>query len=202
MPLAKIPESLSVEDFLAGEQHSDIRHEYLDGVTYAMAGASVNHNIIGGNVYRLLGNHLLNHSCTPFMSDMLLRTTQTRFRYPDVVVFCDEFSGDENFLDNPVLLVEVLSHSTRQSDKGSKLTEYLALDSLQEYVLIEQDFVEVQVLRRKNNWRMESYYLGQSIIFESLGAELAVEDIYHKVSNGDVKAWLEAKTMELAEEYK
>nr|CAA6829351.1 MAG: Unknown protein [uncultured Thiotrichaceae bacterium] len=193
MPLAKQPDFLSIEDFLAGEQHSDICHEYIDGVAYAMAGASVNHNIINGNVYRLLGNHLINHSCTPFMSDMLLRTTQTRFRYPDVVVFCDEFSGDESFLDNPVLLVEVLSRSTRQSDKGSKLTEYLALDSLQEYVLIEQDFVEIQVLRWRNNWRLESYYLGQSIMLDSVGAELAVEDIYHKVSNGDVTEWLEAK---------
>ena len=191
MPLAKQPDFLSVDDFLAGEQHSTVRHEYVDGSAYAMAGASVNHNLIGGNVYRLLGNHLVNHACTPFMADMLLRTTQTRFRYPDVVVFCDEFSGDENYLDNPTLLIEVLSRSTRQADKGSKLTEYLALDSLQEYVLIEQDFVEVQVLRRRNNWRMESYYLGQSIMLESVGAELAVEAIYHKVNNGDVKEWLE-----------
>lgn len=193
MPLAKQPDFLSVEDFLAGEQHSDIRHEYVDGAAYAMAGASVNHNIIGGNVYRLLGNHLADHSCTPFMSDMLLRTTQTRFRYPDVVVFCDEFSGDEKYLDNPVLLVEVLSRSTRQNDKGCKLTEYLALDSLQEYVLIEQDFVEIQVLRRRNHWQMESYYLGQSIMFDSVGAELAVAAIYHKVNNGDAKEWLEAQ---------
>ena len=89
-----------------------------------------------------------------------------------------------------MLLVEVLSRSTRQTDKGSKLTEYLALDSLQEYVLIEQDFVEIQVLRRRNNWRMESYYLGQAITLESVGTELTVEAIYHKVNNGDVKAWL------------
>ena len=190
MSLAKQPDFLSIADFLAGEQHSDVRHEYIDGVAYAMAGASVNHNLIAGNVYRLLSNHLFNQACTPFMADMLLKTTQTRFRYPDVAVFCDEFNGDESYLNNPVLLVEVLSRSTRHTDKGSKLTEYLALDSLQEYVLIEQDFVEIQVLRRRNNWRMESYYLGQAITLESVGTELTVEAIYHKVNNGDVKAWL------------
>ncbi len=184
---------LSVADYLAGEALNGTKHEYVEGVTYAMAGGSVNHNLIGGNVYRLLSNHLFNHSCTPFMADMLLRTTQTRFRYPDVAVFCDGFSGDENYLDNPVLLVEVLSRSTRQSDKGSKLTEYLALPSLQEYMLIEQDFVEIQLLRRSNNWRLESYYLGQTIALESVGAELSVEAIYHKVGNSDVREWLAAK---------
>ncbi|MEZ5537436.1 MAG: Uma2 family endonuclease [Thiolinea sp.] len=194
MSLSRQPDILSVEDYLAGEQHSDIRHEYVDGVAYAMAGGSVNHNLIGGNVYRLLANHLLDQSCTPFTGDMLLRTTQTRFHYPDVAVFCDEFSGDEHYLDNPVLLVEVLSRSTRQNDKGSKLTEYLALPSLQEYVLIEQDFVEIQVLRRRNGWRLESYYLGQSIALDSVQAELTVEAIYHKVNNGDVREWLEGRS--------
>ncbi|MEB4590561.1 Uma2 family endonuclease [Candidatus Thiothrix sp. Deng01] len=191
MSLAKQHTFLSIEDFLAGEQVSEARHEYVDGVAYAMAGGSVNHNLISGNVYRLLGNHLASRSCTPFTADMLVKTTQTRFRYPDVAVFCGEFSGDETYLDNPVLLVEVLSRSTRQNDKGSKLTEYLALPSLQEYVLIEQDFVEIQVLRRRNGWRLESYYLGQSIVFESVGASVSVEAIYLKVNNGDVREWLE-----------
>ena len=193
MPLAE-QTFLSVEDYLAGEVLSGVKHEYVDGLAYAMAGGSVNHNLIGGNVYRLLSNHLLDKACTPFMADMLLRTTQTRFRYPDVAVFCDEFSGEESYLDNPVLLVEVLSRSTRQSDKGSKLTEYLALPSLQEYMLIEQDFVEIQLLRRRNNWRLESYYLGQTITLESVGTMLPVEDIYHKVNNNDVREWLAAKT--------
>ncbi|EIJ36868.1 Uma2 family endonuclease [Thiothrix nivea] len=191
MSLAKQPDFLSVEAFLAGEKLSDTRHEYVDGVAYAMAGSNVNHNLISGNVYRLLGNHLANQSCTPFTAGMLLKTTQTRFRYPDVAVFCDEFAGNENYLENPVLLVEMLSHSTRQNDKGSKLTEYLALPSLREYALIEQDFVEIQVLRRRNGWRPENYYLGQSITFESVGATLTVEDIYHKVNNSDVRDWLE-----------
>ena len=193
MALAEHKEFLSVDDFLAGEVRSEVNHEYVDGQAYAMAGGSVNHNLIGGNIYRLLGNHLLNQSCKPFMADMLLKTTQTCFRYPDVAVFCDDFAGDENYLDNPVLLVEVLSRSTRQNDKGSKLTEYLALPSLQEYMLVEQDFVEIQLLRRRNNWRLESYYLGQTVLLDSVGAELAVEDIYHKVSNGDVREWIAAQ---------
>ncbi|MEZ5477203.1 MAG: Uma2 family endonuclease [Thiolinea sp.] len=84
MPLAKHHTFLSIEDFLAGEKTSEIRHEYVDGVVHAMAGASVNHNLISGNVYHLLGNHLENHACTAFTTDMLVRTTQTRFRYPNV----------------------------------------------------------------------------------------------------------------------
>lgn len=193
MPLAQSITPISIEDFLAGEAHSEVRHEYEDGLVYAMAGASVNHNLITGNVHRLLGNHLQDHDCTPFMSDMLIKTMQTRFRYPDVVVFCDDLTGDETLLANPVLIVEVLSRSTRQKDKGIKLTEYLALPSLQEYVLIEQDFVQVEVLRRRSGWRPANHYLGDEVVFESVDARLTVEAIYHKVNNNDMREWLAQK---------
>ncbi len=100
---------ISVKDYLAGERTSEIRHEYVDGAVFAMAGASMNHNRISANLVRHLGNHLSGTPCEVFSSDMVLKTTGSRYRYPDVVVSCNSGSENEHFLDNAVLLVEVIS---------------------------------------------------------------------------------------------
>ena len=177
---------LSVEDYLAGEHTSEIRHEYVDGDVFAMAGASMNHNRVSANLIRHLGNHLAGTPCEVFNSDMMLKTTKSRYRYPDVVVSCDSGNDNENFLDNAVLLVEVISQSTRKSDKEVKRLEYLQLPSLLEYVLIEQDFVEVEVLRRSDGWQPSYYYLGDEVWLESVDLQLPVVDVYERVVNGDL----------------
>lgn len=173
--------SISVADYLAGERDSEVRHEYVDGVLVAMAGASMNHNRITSNMVRHLGNHLARQRCEVFNSDMMLKTSATRYRYPDVVVSCDSSAENELFLVSPVLLVEVMSRSTRKTDKTSKRLEYLQLPDLQEYVLIEQDFVEVEVLRRSSGWQSAYYYLEDSVPLESLELVLPVAMIYERV---------------------
>ena len=187
MPLARKADAISPEDYLNGERQSEIKHEYMDGQVYSMAGASVNHNRISRNFLKHLAINLP-ESCEVFSSDLLVRTTSTRYRYPDLVVLCDDESteGNDQFVTHPVLIIEVLSKSTRQQDKGAKRTEYLSLPSLQEYVLVEQDFVEVEVLRRSQDWRSENYYLGQIVLLESVGIELNVADLYERVDNADM----------------
>ncbi len=187
MSLAQKAGVISTEDYLNGELQSEIKHEYMDGQVYAMAGASVNHNRISRNFLKKLAIKLP-ESCEVFSSDLLVRTTATRYRYPDLVVLCDDegTEGDDQFITQPVLIIEVLSKSTRQQDKGTKRTEYLSLPSLQEYVLVEQDFVEVEVLRRSQGWRSENYYLGQIVVLESVGIELNVADLYERVDNADM----------------
>ncbi len=183
---------LSVEDYLAGEEISDIKYEYVEGQVYAMAGAKINHNKIVRNMSSLLWNHLRHEPCEPLSGDMLVKTLGKRFRYPDVVVVCDDDpSEDERVRESPILIIEVLSKSTRKKDKGEKRLEYLAIPSLLEYVLIEQDFAEVEVQRRSANWQSAYYFLGDEVVLESVNATLPVETIYERVKNEDMLAWLE-----------
>lgn len=186
---------ISEADYLEGEKHTNIKHEYIDGEVYAMSGASANHNRIAGNLFRKLGNVLENHPCQPYTSDMKVKI-DSKYFYPDVLVDCSNLSGDSYFTESPVLIVEVLSKSTRQIDEKLKREVYLHIATLQEYILIEQDFVDVEIVRRSNGWRSEHYYLGEEITFESIGLTVSVEDIYSRVDNSDVKEWLEKKANE------
>lgn len=99
---------------------------------------------------------------------------------------CQTHAENELFVANPLLLIEVMSHSTRKTDKEIKRLEYLQLPSLMEYALIEQDFVEIEVLRRSQNWQPSYYYLGDEIVFESIGLHRPVLDIYQRVVNRDM----------------
>lgn len=193
-PAYQLNDDLSVEEYLAGERDSEIKHEYVDGQVFAMAGASLRHNLICTNVSALFWNQLQNKSCYPVTADMLVKTNDRQFRYPDLQVVCDDDpSNDEYVRESPILIVEVLSRSTRRRDKTEKRAEYLALPSLQEYVLIEQDVAEVEVQRRSNDWRSEYFYLGQDIHFESVDVTLSAEAIYQRVDNKDVEAFLPAQ---------
>lgn len=187
MSLAQPVSFVLVEDYLHKESVQNLRHEYVDGQVYAMAGASMNHNRITSNLVRLFGNHLLGRPCDVFSSDMLLQTSLTRYRYPDVMVSCETQTENELLVANPLLLIEVMSHSSRKADKEIKRLEYLQLPSLMEYVLIEQDFVEIEVLRRSQHWQPSYYYLGDEVVFESIGLSLSVLEIYQRVVNRDLE---------------
>ena len=189
----KTTDLISVEEYLAGELSSDIKHELIDGTVYAMAGASANHERISGNIYRKLGNHLENKPCEPFGSDMKLRIN-ANFFYPDVMVDCHFDNAEPYFTETPLIIVEVLSRSTRKKDTTLKFISYINIPSLQEYVLIEQDFVDVQVFRRSENWLARHYFLGDEVTFESIALTLPVEDIYHRVQNDDMLEFLANKT--------
>jgi Uma2 family endonuclease len=184
---------ISVEDYLTGELNSDIKHELIDGYVYAMAGASANHERISVNVLRKFGNHLENQLCEPFGSDMKLRIN-SNFFYPDVMVDCHFDNSEPYFTQTPIIIVEVLSKSTRKTDTTLKLLSYINIPSLKEYVLIEQDFVNIQVFRRSEGWLARHHFLGDEVTFESIGLTLFVEDIYHRVQNDDMVEFLANKT--------
>ena len=181
---------ISEEDYLEGEKTSDIKYEYIDGYVYAMAGASNNHNLITGNVFLALANHLKKKPCRPYVSDMKVKIGSKYF-YPDVLVDCSQLTGDSYYTEQPTILVEVLSKSTRRTDETIKRMAYMQIPSLQEYVLIEQDIVDVEVIRRATGWLSEHYFLGDELTLSSINLTLSVEDIYDRVQNGDVKEWLE-----------
>ena len=180
---------ISEQDYLAGELISKVKHEYINGDVYAMAGASANHNRITVNVVRKLGNHLENTSCEPFSTDMKVKAGNDFF-YPDVIVACHHQNHDSYYTESPIIIVEVLSKSTRRTDQTLKRQAYQRLPSLQEYVLIEQDFVDVEICRRTNHWQSEHYYLGDEVYFSSIDLSLPVEAIYARVANPDMQEFL------------
>jgi Uma2 family endonuclease len=180
-------------EYLRMEAESEVKHEYFDGRAYAMAGAGYNHNCITANVSRKFGNHLEGTPCVTFSSDMKVRIGKD-YAYPDVLVSCDKMASGDYFCTSPVIIVEVLSKSTRKRDTTDKLIRYLNLPSLQEYVLIEAEIVAVQVFRKSSNWRSEYYYLGDAVTFDSIGLTLSVEEIYDRVDNGDMNEFRQRKS--------
>ncbi len=144
---------LSEQDYLAGELLGEQKHEYLAGVAYAMAGAGYEHNTICMNIYIALGSRLRGKPCQPFGSDMKVRVETAAgvyHYYPDAMVVCDPagFASERHWTDRPAVIFEVLSPSTRRLDEGEKQAMYWHIASLQSYVLVEQDKVQVTVHRR------------------------------------------------------
>lgn len=190
MALHQAQHPLSEAGYLAGEMVSEIKHELIDGQAYAMAGASRNHNLLVSNCARLLGNHLQNGPCATFSSDLKVKAGHNFF-YPGVMVVCDDENGNDYYTDRPTIIVEVLSKATRRIDKTVKLAAYRGLPSLQEYVLIETDHVEIEVFRRSADWLPAHYFLGDNISFDSVGLSVAVADLYHRINNEDMQDYLQ-----------
>lgn len=184
---------ISIEEYLQGELISDVKHEYIDGYVYAMAGAKLNHERIRGNLFGELRQHLKNAACEAVSSYFKVYVSDSKFFYPDVMVICNHENGNDDYTEKPILIVEVLSDSTAHKDRTLKRLAYQKLESLQEYALIAQDFVEVEVSRRSSNWQSEHYFLGDEVFFESLDLKLPVEEIYSRVDNDDMQAFLQNK---------
>lgn len=182
---------LSPEDYLAAELVSDIKHEYIDGDVYAMTGASVNHNRLVSSILASLHTHLANPPCDVFAADMKVKA-QHNFFYPDVIVDCEPKNADSYFTESPLIIVEVLSKSSRKIDQTLKRLSYQALASLQEYVLIEQDFVDIEVCRRSKHWQSEHYYLGDQVYLAAVDLTIPVGTLYARVVNDDMQAFLQA----------
>jgi Uma2 family endonuclease len=176
---------MTEEEYLASEPYSEVRREYIDGRAYAMDGSKRNHNILSGNISREFGNHLKGSPCAIFSADIKVALGKN-YVYPDVIVDCANAEGDGYFAISPVIIVEVLSKSTKKMDTTTKLIHYINLPTLKEYVLVEQDSVCVQVLRKRNYWQSEYFYLGDNVTFESIGLTLTVEEIYDRVDNDDM----------------
>ncbi len=151
MSTARQTNLISVDEYLAGELVSNIKHEYVAGVVHAIAGASNAHNMISTNLLRSLGNQLEGSHCREFNSDTKVRirtASGTRFYYPDAQVVCKPNSQSESFQDAPVLIVEVLSDSTRRADEEEKREYYFTIPSLNTYIMLEQATPQAIVFRR------------------------------------------------------
>ncbi|MFN6563302.1 MAG: Uma2 family endonuclease [Nostoc sp. ChiSLP01] len=177
---------ISPEEYLESEKVSEIKHEYIDGQVYAMAGASDGHVTVSMNVSMLLRNHLRGSGCRVYMLDMKAQIDViNRYFYPDVMVTCDTRDREfEYFKCYPCLVVEVLSESTEGYDRGKKFASYRHLESLQEYVLISPDRMSVECFRRneEGHWVLYPYEKGEEVYLASVDFRCAIAEIYEDVT--------------------
>jgi Uma2 family endonuclease len=186
MTAAKKQNLVSVEDYLAGELVSPIKHEYLGGVVYAMAGARNRHNLIATNALVVLGSRLRGQPCRPYNSDTKIRihlSTQFRFYYPDASVVCRPNPADDSYQDEPVVLVEVLSAKTRRIDEGEKKDAYLTIPSLAVYLLVEQEMPAIVAFRRTEHGFVREVYEGLDAVVRlgEIGTALPLAEVYEAV---------------------
>jgi Uma2 family endonuclease len=176
---------VSVEEYLEGERDSQLRHEYVEGHVYAMAGASDDHNRIAGNIFSFLHAALRGKPCEPFMNDMKARIPPqlaSAFYYPDVLVACDPTDTEKYYRERPAVIVEVLSPETRRTDEREKAIAYRLFPSVEVYLLIEQDRLRITALHRADNdWRREVIEGRTATLkLECLGVEIPMERIFER----------------------
>ena len=169
---------MTVDEYLELEKHSEVRHEYVDGELLAMAGEKKRHNEIALNIATTLLSIARAKGCRVFMEGVKVRTKDTKYRYPDVVVTC-ESNADEYVVLEPCALFEVLSESTEETDTSSKLEEYLKLPSLQRYVMLRQNERSAIVYKRgPDGWQVEFLESNGEISIPCLETSLKLEQVY------------------------
>ena len=178
---------LTPEEYITAERKATLKSEYLSGEIVAMSGASVAHNLITMNTANQLYNQLIEGGCRVFSNDMRVGIgAGVSYFYPDVTVVCDEPRFEDDAFDtliNPQVIIEVLSDSTANYDRGEKFIRYRQLESLQEYVLISQDQVRVEhYLRQGQQWILSEFStLANVLPLVSIGAALSLNHIYRFV---------------------
>jgi Uma2 family endonuclease len=176
---------ISPEDYLEGEKASEVRHEYVDGAVYAMAGASDDHNRIAGNIFAELRERLRGRRCEPFMADMRAKMPASfgpAYYYPDVLVACDPTDNAKYFRERPAVIFEVMSPETERTDRQEKTLAYQQIPSLTIYVLVEQDAVALTLLRRADpGWSTETVQGRAAVLrLPEIGVEIPLELIYER----------------------
>jgi Uma2 family endonuclease len=184
--VAKPQKYYSPEEYLALEELAEYRSEYYRGEIFAMSGGSANHNRIAGNVYIALREAFEGKPCEAFITDMRLHIKKNSlYTYPDVMVVCGKVAfakGRNDTITNPVVIIEILSESTQAYDRGTKFELYRAIDSLQDYVLIDQARIHVEYFHK---WEDGRWVLAEfnelEMILRLEGVELPLSRIYQRV---------------------
>lgn len=178
----------AADEYLELDRAAEVRSEFVDGEIYGMAGASARHVQIVGNLVRGLGNRLLERPCVVYSSDLRVCVDRKRmYAYPDVAVVCEEpqfLDVEMDTLLNPVLIIEVLSESTKNYDRGEKFLRYRSLPSFREYILVAQDRVYVEHLLKQDDgtWVFSETGDPSGVVeIASVGCRIPLSEIYLKV---------------------
>jgi len=183
-PISKLTE----EQYLAIERAAEFKSEFVDGEMFAMAGATNRHNRIQGNLFVQLSLALEDGACEPFASDSRVRVSSRAYVYPDVTVVCGErqpFDQHDDILINPVAIFEVLSPSTEKYDRGLKFQLYRTIESLRDYILVNQEQHGVEQFTRQLDgiWGLRDYQgPDEELKIDSIGVAIPLRRIYRRVS--------------------
>lgn len=178
------PQRMTFDDYLAFEDATLTRHELIDGMVFAMSGATDAHELVTGNLFLQIAGSLLG-KCQVFQAGMKLKVEHARDSdgyYPDILVSCDPADHNRLFRKAPLLLIEVLSPSTERLDRGEKKLNYLQIPCLQEYVLVAQDKPKVEIMRRSTSWAVEELYPGDTLELDSVGLKIPLSTIYQTIT--------------------
>ncbi|MEH2216411.1 MAG: Uma2 family endonuclease [Nostoc sp.] len=177
---------LTPEAYLELEEKSNIKHEYIDGQVYAMAGTTDIHNTIALNLALLIRNHFRGSGCRVYFADIKAKLEKrNRFYYPDIIVTCDSKDRENpTYKRFPKLIIEVLSESTEGFDRGDKFNDYQTLDSLEEYVLVNSKHQRFETFRRNEQglWVLQTYTPDDQIFeLKSINLTATFTDLYDNV---------------------
>ncbi|WP_026079576.1 Uma2 family endonuclease [Spirulina subsalsa] len=180
----------SPQEYLELEHNSNIRHEYQQGLVYAMTGGSDDHDELTLNFLELMRQQVRNQGCSVRSGNVKVNYADDFFYYPDAFVTCDPRDREDRYIKRyPKLIVEVLSPSTETFDRGTKFTNYKKLATLEEYVLVSQDQMEVECRRAQGElWETVIYRQGEQVELVSIGLRFPIEVLYRGVSWGE-ESW-------------
>jgi Uma2 family endonuclease len=191
----------SPDEYLALEEVAEYKSEYIDGVTYQMAGGSTNHNQIAGNFYAELNFAFKKLDYRVYMGDVRLWIPKRRiYTYPDVMVVLGEpeyFKNRTDTIINPKVIVEVLSKSTQSYDRSGKFEEYRTIPTFEEYLLIDQNKIHVEQFYHtgKKRWSFAEYDAeDEAIALNSVPFQIPIADVYHKIKLENLEAETEGES--------
>jgi len=179
---------ITPQEYLVFERQATEKHEFVDGIIYAMSGASEEHNLVAGNVFGEIRQCFKGRSCKAYISDMRVKVNESDYVYPDVIAVCGDAQFEDNTFDtlsNPTVIIEILSDSTERYDKGRKAELYRALPTVQDYVLISQTHCYMEHYHRQTatQWLFTIIsQMDEKLTLPSVNVTIAVQDIYDKVS--------------------
>ena len=191
--IPKAADWISADEYLEGERLAELRHEYVDGRVYAMAGASDDHNRIAGNIFAELRERLRGHRCEPFINDMKVKIPPAFadvYYYPDVLVACDPTDNARYFRERPIVIIEVLSTETERTERREKAIAYRQIATVEAYVLVEQERMAATNLRRAEpGWQSEVIEKRGSILkMPGIAVEIPLERIYERTTVAAARA--------------
>lgn len=193
--MGKMAALISASEYLSRELESEVRHEYVAGSVYAMAGGSKNHGLLTKNLLVLLDRHLSDGMCESFGQDIKVRVEAADcYYYPDASISCppnfiDERSG---VIDNPTVLFEVLSPRTRTVDRSSKFANHRTLTSLRDYVLVDSEAAALEVYSLEDEWKVRKHKgLDAVAPIPSVEVRLKLSELYRRVKFEPKSPWVD-----------
>lgn len=179
----------SIDEYLKFEKEAPEKHEFFQGEIFAMSGAGANHNIIFSNLFTGIGIQLKGKPCRPFGSDMRIYVAENAlFTYPDISIICGEIVPapmDRDTATQPTVLIEILSPSTRNYDRGGKFKPYRDIPALKEYILVDSETIGIEVFRlnRSGHWELEGYKsVTETLAIPTVNVSIPLVEIYEGVN--------------------